>query len=61
MNPLGFLVIGLGILLVIVGVKGSQHNLASALTRKPTGVTSTKPTASTPTGGTATPPGTQIL
>jgi hypothetical protein len=35
MNPVGLLVIALGILLVIVGVKGSQHNLVSALTNKP--------------------------
>jgi hypothetical protein len=35
MNPLGLLVVALGILLVIIGVKGSQHNLASALTNKP--------------------------
>jgi len=35
MNPVGILVIALGILLVIVGVKGSQHNLVSALTNKP--------------------------
>lgn len=35
MNPLGILVIGIGVLLVIVGVKGSQHNLVAALTRKP--------------------------
>lgn len=35
MNPLGFLVIALGVLIVIVGVKGSQHNLVSALTNKP--------------------------
>lgn len=34
MNPLGFLVIGLGILIVIVGVKGSQHSLVGALTHK---------------------------
>jgi hypothetical protein len=35
MNPVGILVIALGILIVIVGVKGSQHNLVSALTNKP--------------------------
>lgn len=35
MNPVGILVIALGILIVIVGVKGSQHNLAAALTHKP--------------------------
>lgn len=44
MNPLGFLVIGLGILIVIVGVKGSQHNLVGALTHKP----ATTTTASAP-------------
>lgn len=50
MNPLGFLVIGLGILLVIVGVKGSQHNLVAALTHKPaatTAATNTPPAKNT--------------
>jgi hypothetical protein len=35
MNPLGFAAIGLGILIMIIGVKGSQHNIVSALTNKP--------------------------
>lgn len=35
MNPLGLLITALGVLIVIVGVKGSQHNLVSALTNKP--------------------------
>lgn len=35
MNPLGIAILALGVLLVIVGVKGSQHNLVSALTNKP--------------------------
>lgn len=34
MNPLGLLVLGLGIVIMIVGVKGSQHNLVGALTNK---------------------------
>jgi len=33
-NPLGILVMALGILLIIVGVKGSQHNLVNALTNR---------------------------
>lgn len=35
MNPLGLLVVALGILIVIIGVKGSQHSFVSALTNKP--------------------------
>jgi hypothetical protein len=35
MNPLGFLVIAIGILLVIIGIKGSQHNVIAAFTNKP--------------------------
>lgn len=31
MNPWAFIVIALGILLIIMGVKGTQHNIASAL------------------------------
>jgi hypothetical protein len=34
MNPLGLLVLALGVVIMIVGVKGSQHNLVSALTNK---------------------------
>jgi hypothetical protein len=51
-NPLGFLVIGLGVLIVIVGVKGSQHNLVGALTHKPTATTSSTKTPN---------PGTQLV
>lgn len=40
MNPLGFLVIGIGLLLIIVGFKGSQHNVVAALTNKPAKPTS---------------------
>jgi uncharacterized membrane protein len=34
MNPLGIIILALGIVIVIVGVKGSQHNLTAALTNK---------------------------
>lgn len=34
MNPLGLLVLALGVVIIIVGVKGSQHNLVAALTGK---------------------------
>lgn len=30
-NPLGILVIGLGIVIIIIGVKGSQHKIKGAL------------------------------
>jgi len=35
MNPLGLLFLGLGVLLIIIGIKGSQHNVVGALTNKP--------------------------
>lgn len=35
MNPVGILVLAIGILLVIVGFKGSQHGIVAALTNKP--------------------------
>lgn len=35
MNPFGLLVLALGVVIMIVGVKGSQHKLVSALTNKP--------------------------
>jgi hypothetical protein len=34
MNPLGLLFLGLGVLLIIVGVKGSQHSVVGALTNR---------------------------
>jgi hypothetical protein len=34
MNPLGLLVLALGVVIIIVGVKGSQHNLVNALTNR---------------------------
>lgn len=34
MNPVAFLVIAIGILILIVGFKGSQHRIIAALTNK---------------------------
>lgn len=34
MNPLGLLILALGVVIIIVGVKGSQHKLVAALTSK---------------------------
>jgi hypothetical protein len=47
-NPLGLLILALGVVIIIVGVKGSQHNLVAALTNRklPTSNTSSKPTSS---------------
>jgi hypothetical protein len=33
-NPVGILVIALGIVIMIVGFKGSQHKIVAALTNK---------------------------
>ena len=35
MNPWGVLVIALGIMVLIIGFKGSQHRVVAALTNKP--------------------------
>lgn len=35
MNPLGLLVLALGVVIIVVGFKGSQHKLVAALTNKP--------------------------
>jgi len=37
MNPWALLIIAIGALLIIVGVKGTQHHIASAITNKPKG------------------------
>lgn len=34
MNPVGILVIALGIMLIIVGFKGTQHKIVASLTNK---------------------------
>lgn len=53
-NPLGLLVLALGVVIIIVGVKGSQHNLVAALTNKAQpGQAASKPT---PAKTTATAP-----
>lgn len=33
-NPVGILVIALGIMLMIVGIKGTQHKIVSAITNQ---------------------------
>jgi hypothetical protein len=38
-NPWAFIAIAVGILVIIIGVKGSQHHVASALTGKTTSQT----------------------
>ena len=46
MNPWALLVIIIGIVLVITGVKGTQHNIGSVITGKgqqPSGTPGTKP------------------
>ena len=48
MNPWALVIIGIGIMLVIVGVKGTQHNLVPAITGKKSGNTSAP--AAPPTG-----------
>lgn len=49
MNPWALLVILLGVMLVIIGIKGTQHDIASAITGKQ---------AATPgTGGSGAAPG----
>jgi hypothetical protein len=34
MNPWAFIALAAGILLIIIGVKGTQHNIATAVTGK---------------------------
>lgn len=56
MNPWAFLVILLGLVLVIVGIKGTQHNITSAITGKqhqgaaPTVATGPPGTSGNPSG-----------
>jgi len=35
MNPWGLLILALGVVIIIVGFKGSQHKLVSAITNNP--------------------------
>lgn len=37
MNPWALVVIAIGILLIIIGVKGTQHNIAGAVVGHPAG------------------------
>lgn len=45
MNPLGLLVLALGVVIIIVGVKGSQHNLVNALTNRSAAAATTAATS----------------
>lgn len=54
MNPWGFLVILLGILIIIMGIKGTQHEVAAAITGHGTPASALIPSGSSGTsGGTA--------
>lgn len=35
MNPFGLLILALGVVIIVVGFKGSQHKVVAALTNKP--------------------------
>lgn len=51
MNPLGILVLALGVVIIIVGVKGSQHNLVAALTNRAQPGQTNAPVKPTSSGG----------
>lgn len=51
MNPWAFVAIALGILVIIIGVKGTQHNVTSTLTGKKTGGQTTAPAPGAKIGG----------
>lgn len=53
MNPMGLFIIGIGLIVFIVGFKGSQHEVINAFK----GVTGTKPSTPSP-NATAPPVGT---
>jgi hypothetical protein len=59
MNPLGLLVLALGVVIIIVGVKGSQHNLVNALTNRT--ATAAKIAASTSTSSSSLGSGGKLI
>lgn len=73
MNPLGLILIGLGLVLIIIGFKGSQHNIITALqgvkgggkltVAYPQSGPTTNPSTGSPSGsgGGSLPPGAQIV
>jgi hypothetical protein len=51
-NPWGLIIIGLGLMMIIIGFKGSQHSVIDALKNTSGPVTATAPPAqSAPTAG----------
>jgi hypothetical protein len=58
-NPLGLLVLALGVVIIIVGVKGSQHNLVAALTGKKQQATTASST--NPSSSSTVPKGVQLV
>jgi hypothetical protein len=60
MNPWGFLIIGVGVLAIIIGVTGSYESVKSAITGKAATTTAkTTPTPPTPAAK-KTPTGTMV-
>lgn len=37
MNPWAFIVIAIGVIVIVIGVKGTQHNITAAIVGHPTG------------------------
>jgi len=35
MNPFGLLILALGVVIIVIGFKGSQHKLVAAITNNP--------------------------
>lgn len=52
MNPISLVLIGLGLILLYIGWKGSQHNVLGSLTGK-------QPTTTTPASGASQPTATK--
>lgn len=53
MNPLGLIVIGLGVIMIYIGWKGSQHSVISSFTGKRQTSTSSKSATNPAANGTA--------
>lgn len=47
MNPWGFVAIALGVILIVIGIKGTQHKVTGALTGHQTGGSGTSTAATT--------------
>lgn len=61
MNPLALILVGLGVILIVIGFKGSQHNVLAAFKGVPSAAKGKSTPASKTAVNAASPPSVQAV